>query len=180
MNQQLLQELKTYIEKNLIKQSIVSESGIFYERQVPYEVEEPFQKFHRYKCTPSEEELKDYIRKTKREETFSSRLLKYIDMMGLKDAEIYKRACIDRRHFSKIRCDKNYRPKKLTAVALCLALELDAAKTDDMLELAGYSLSNSDTGDLVIKFCIEKGIYNLIDVNEALDYFGQKGIGVVG
>ena len=48
-----------------------------------------------------------------------------------------------------------------------------------MLELAGYSLSNSDTGDLVIKFCIEKEIYDLIDVNEALDYFGQKGIGVV-
>ena len=46
--------------------------------------------------------------------------------------------------------------------------------------MAGYSLSNSDTGDLVVKFCIERKIYDLIEVNEALDYFGQKLLGVVG
>ena len=70
--------------------------------------------------------------------------------------------------------------KKATAVALCLALKLELGQVDELLELAGYSLSLSDTGDLVVKFCIEKGIFDLVNVNEALDYFGVKGLGVVG
>ncbi len=129
---------------------------------------------------PVEEDIEEYIRKLRSEDTFSTRLLKYIDLTGLSDADIYKRAGIDRRHFSKIRCDRGYKPKKATALALCLALRLDQEKTGELLSLAGYSLSNSDTGDLVVKFCIERGIYDLIDVNEALDYFGQKSIGVLG
>lgn len=124
-----------------------------------------------------EQDLEDYIRKQKSKETFSMKLLQYIDLTGLTDAEIYRRAGIDRRHFSKIRCDKEYRPKKTTVLALCLALKLDKNETEELLSLAGYSLSNGDTGDLVVKFCIERGIYDLMEVNEALDYFGQKVIG---
>ena len=127
-----------------------------------------------------EDELEDYINKKKSKETFSTKLLKYIDRSELSDAEIYKKAGIDRRHFSKIRCDKYYQPKKVTAIALCMALQLSIEETTELLQIAGYSLSNSDTGDLVVKFCIEKGIYNLIEVNEALNYFGQKLLGVVG
>jgi hypothetical protein len=127
-----------------------------------------------------EEELEDYIRKEKSGETFSTKLLQYIDISDLSDAKIYKRAGIDRRHFSKIRCDKYYKPKKATAIALCMALQLTIEETVELLKIAGYSLSNSDTGDLVVKFCIEKGIYNLIEVNEALDYFGQRLLGIVG
>lgn len=128
---------------------------------------------------PEEGELEDYINKEKSKETFSTKLLHYIDGSGLSDAVIYKRAGIDRRHFSKIRCDKHYRPKKATAIALCMALQLTIEETVEMLQMAGYSLSYSDTGDLVVKFCIEKRIYNLIEVNEALDYFGQNLLGVV-
>jgi hypothetical protein len=127
-----------------------------------------------------ETELEDYINKEKVNETFSSKLLYYIDRSMLSDSEIYKRAGIDRRHFSKIRCDRHYQPKKATAIALCIALELNLDETKQLLGMAGYSLSSSDTGDLVVKFCIERGIYNLNEVNEALDYFGQKLIGVVG
>ncbi|NLL00836.1 MAG: hypothetical protein GX271_09280 [Clostridiales bacterium] len=128
----------------------------------------------------SEDELEEYISKKKSEDTFTTKLLKYIDKSSLSDSEIYKKAGIDRRHFSKIRCDKYYRPKKTTAIALCVALELNIEETMELLGLAGYSLSNSDTGDLVVKFCIERKIYDLIEVNEALDYFGQKLLGVVG
>jgi hypothetical protein len=127
-----------------------------------------------------ETDIEEYIRKTRSEETFSTKLLKYIDRTGLPDSEVYKRAGIDRRHFSKIRCDKNYRPRKATAVALCLALELELSQVEELLELAGYSFSNSDTGDLIVKFCIKKGKYDLMDVNEALVYFGVKAIGAVG
>jgi hypothetical protein len=104
-------------------------------------------------------------------------LLKYIDQTGLADAEIYKRAGIDRRHFSKIRCDKEYRPKKSTVVSLCLALMLEIEQVEELLKLAGYSLSNSDTGDLIVKFCIEKRMYDLMDVNYALEYFGVRALG---
>lgn len=126
-----------------------------------------------------EDELEDYIKKVKSKETFSTKILQYIDKLKLSDAKIYKRAGIDRRHFSKIRCDKYYQPKKATAIALCMALQLTIDETIDLLGMAGYSLSSSDTGDLVIKFCIERGIYDLIEVNEALDYFGQKLLGVL-
>lgn len=126
-----------------------------------------------------EDQLEDYIKKERNKETFSTKLLQYIDKSKLSDARIYKRAGIDRRHFSKIRCDKYYQPKKATAIALCMALQLTIDETVDLLGMAGYSLSSSDTGDLVVKFCIERGIYDLIEVNEALDYFGQKLLGVV-
>ncbi|HPU63035.1 MAG TPA: hypothetical protein PK304_02670 [Mobilitalea sp.] len=125
-------------------------------------------------------ELEKYINQEKSEDTFSTKLLNYIDRSGLTDAEIYKKAGIDRRHFSKIRCDKYYSPKKSTAIALCMALELNLEETQELLRLAGYSLSNSDTADLVVKFFIERNIYDLKAVNEALDYFGQKLLGGVG
>ncbi len=132
--------------------------------------------------TPSriQPDIEEYIRNKKNEETFSSKLLKYIDLAGLPDSEVYKKAGIDRRHFSKIRCDKDYQPKKLTVVALSLALELQLEQVEELLKLAGYSLTNSDTGDLIVKFCIEKGRYDLMEVNEALEYFGMKAMGVVG
>ena len=125
------------------------------------------------------EDIEDYIEDSKNKESFGTMLMKYIDETGLPDAEIYKSAGIDRRHFSKIRCDKDYRPKKSTALALCLALRLDVEKASEMLALAGYSLSSSDTGDLVVKFCFEKGIYDLIEVNEVLNYFGVKAISML-
>lgn len=131
-------------------------------------------------CRADEEELEEYINKAKTDDTFSTKLLRYIDRSGLKDAEIYKKAGIDRRHFSKIRCDKYYQPRKTTAISLCIALELTLEETEELLQLAGYSLSNSDIGDLVVKFYIERKIYDLTAVNEALDYFGQRLLGVVG
>lgn len=131
-------------------------------------------------CVHASHNIEDYIKRNKNDETFSTLLLKHIDRLGVSDADIYKAAGIDRRHFSKIRNNRDYRPKKQTALSLCLALKLDKQQTDELLELAGYSLSTSETADLIIMFCIEKGIYDLMDVNEALDYFGQKALGVTG
>lgn len=115
-------------------------------------------------------EIDDFIN-TRRRPSFSQVLLDMIDKKGATDVEIYKKAGLDRRHFSKIRSNPDYRPRKTTVVALALALELDKKETDTLLAAAGYSLSESDTFDLVIQFCLLKGIYNIQDVNEALDYF---------
>lgn len=121
--------------------------------------------------------IEDYIKNNKSFETFSTRLLKYIDELGVIDTTIYKAAGIDRRHFSKIRSNRDYKPSKPTVISLCLALNLSPDKADDLLKLAGYSLSCSETADLVVMFCIEKGIFNLMEVNEALEYFGQRTLG---
>jgi hypothetical protein len=118
-------------------------------------------------------ELEDFIN-TNRKSTFAQVLFKQIDTKGHTDSEIYKKARIDRRLFSKIRSSPNYRPGKSTAIALALALELNKEETEELLSSAGFSLSDSDTFDLVIQFCLEKRIYDLDEVNQALDYFSIK------
>ncbi|WP_379970931.1 hypothetical protein [Ectobacillus sp. sgz5001026] len=118
-------------------------------------------------------ELEDYINK-KRMPTFNEVLFSFIDNKGTSDTEIYKKAWIDRRHFSKIRSNPDYNIGKNTAIALALALELDEEEIDSLLSAAGYSLSDSDTFDLVIQFCVEKQIYDIHHVNQALDYIGLK------
>jgi len=107
-----------------------------------------------------------------REKLFTEQLFAFIDRTGKQDSEIYKKALIDRRLFSKIRSNKDYIPAKKTVIALCLALELNRAEADTLLSSAGYSLSRADDYDLVIAFCIEKKIFNFFDINEALNHFG--------
>lgn len=106
--------------------------------------------------------------------TFQQNLFSIIDSRGIKDSAVYKKADIDRRLFSKIRADVDYHPSKPTAIKLCLALELGIIEAERLLETAGYCLSLSDTADLVVRYCIEHKTFSLIEVNEALDYFGQE------
>ncbi len=117
------------------------------------------------------DEAEEYLY-SHRDKTFAEQLFEFIDRTGKHDSEIYKRAYIDRRLFSKIRSNKNYVPAKKTVIALCLALKLDRHDTDLLLSAAGYSLSRSDDYDLVIAFCIEKKLYDFYDINDALAHFG--------
>jgi len=173
MNKQLLLELNLYIKKTRTEDILIRESGEKYGEAIPAKSDKKVLK-------REAKELDNYINNEKSEETFAVKLMHHIDKKGVADAEIYKKAGLDRRHFSKIRCDKYYRPKKTTVIALCIALELNLNETEKMLQLAGYSFSNSDISDLVVKFFIERKIYDLTAVNEALDYYGQKLLGVVG
>lgn len=111
--------------------------------------------------------------------TFQEKLFSFIDDKELKDSDVYKKAGIDRRLFSKIRCNKKYHPSKGTAIALALALELSKQETNDLLISAGYFLSKSSTFDLIIHYFIEHRIYDLNDLNIALDYFSLEPIGSV-
>ena len=113
----------------------------------------------------------EYIR-INRDLFFVQQLLGLIDKSGKKDSDIYKKAGIDRRLFSKIRSNKEYTPAKKTVIALCLALELPRPDADLLMSSAGYSLSRADDFDLVIAFCIEKKEYDFLHINEALDHFG--------
>ena len=110
-------------------------------------------------------------------ETFSEMLLRTIDEKGLVDSEVYKKAHVDRKLFSKIRNDREYRPSKSTVVAFALALELDLDETQDLLLRAGFALSPSNKSDVIIQFFITEGIHDLLQVNEALYAFHQPILG---
>ena len=108
---------------------------------------------------------------------FTETLLKLIDESGKKDSEIYKKANLSKQHFSKIRNNPNYKPTKSTAIALALALELDLNATKDLIGRAGYALTNSSKFDLIIRYFIEQGNYNVVEINLALFEFDQPLLG---
>ena len=107
------------------------------------------------------------------EETFSQRLLRMIDERGMTDSEAYTKAYVDRRHFSKIRKDINYVPNKKTVLAFTIALELSLDEAKDLLASAGYALSRSSKTDIIVAYFLQNKIYDMFEINDVLDAYGQ-------
>lgn len=110
-------------------------------------------------------------------DTFQKRLFQLIDARGLDDVTVYKRANIDRKVFSSIRCKKDYHPAKKTAVALAVALRLSMQETAELLACGGLALSPSEPFDLIITYCIQQGIYDIFEINAVLFRYGQPLLG---
>jgi hypothetical protein len=162
LGKEMLMDLESYVQNHLDRAEVVCKSA------------EPFIESEKYIVEEIQQgELEDFI-ETHRKPTLNQVLFRFIDQVGARDSEVYNKAGIDRKHFSKIRTNPTYRPRKNTVIALAFALELDFEDTDELLSAAGYSLSDSETYDLVIRFCLEKNIYDLDSVNQALDYFSLK------
>ncbi len=116
--------------------------------------------------------IRDLLRRHER--TFQEQLLYLIDQKGMSDVEVYKRANLDRKLFSKIRSNKNYTPKKKTALALAVALQLDIDETKDLLSRASLALSPSSAFDLIVEYCIINGKYSIFEINSILFEYDQQ------
>lgn len=112
------------------------------------------------------------------DKTFQQYLFMLIDRRGLTDPEVYKKANIDRKHFSKIRSNVDYTPSKKTALALAIALELSLDETRDLLSRAGLALSPSMISDRIIEYCIETSNYDIYEINCILFKYDQPTLGV--
>jgi O-acetyl-ADP-ribose deacetylase (regulator of RNase III) len=108
---------------------------------------------------------------------FSETLLHLIDRTGKKDSEVYNKANVDRKLFSKIRNNMDYKPSKATALAFAFALELDIDETKDFIGRAGFALSHSSKFDVIVEYFLVYRNYDVFELNEVLFAFDQPLIG---
>ena len=111
------------------------------------------------------------------EQSFSTALMQLIESKGIDHVEVYKRANIDRKLFSKIRTQHEYIPSKKTIIALALALELSLDETQKLLEKAGFTLSRSILSDVIIEYFITQGKYDIFEINSVLFAYNQPTFG---
>ena len=186
LSKDLIQSIASYIDQNYVDSCEKMAYGVAEEirlnrirRRRDMEICESAVLRESLPCTPmaapKAASLEDMLKQA--DAGFTETLLKLIDQTGKKDSEIYKKALLTKQHFSKIRNNPNYKPTKPTAIALALALELDLEATKDLIGRAGYALTNSSKFDLIIRYFIEQGNYNVVEINIALYEFDQILIG---
>ena len=121
--------------------------------------------------------LHEYLKQ--RDQSFQEMLFDLIDRSGMTDVECYKKANVDKRIFSKIKGNKDYRPSKQTAIAFAISLQLDLDETQALLATVGFTLSRSTVFDKIIRYFIQTGNYDVFEINEALFEFDQNLLGSV-
>lgn len=105
-------------------------------------------------------------------DSFSQYLLYLIEQKGMENADVYKRAIVDKKVFSKIKNNPQYHPQKMTALCLCIGARLNLDESRDLLARAGYALSPCDKTDIIFSYFIEHGIYDMIDLDIQLEEHG--------
>lgn len=176
VSEQLMGKVASYIDENYIDTHELGRRKLLdVEKQSLAEANAPVFASLPQAMESSADSLEDLVDNL--DEPFSDTLLKLIDRKGKTDVEVYKRANIDRKLFSKIRSIKGYTPKKPTILALAIALELSIDETDDLLERAGYALSHASKFDVIVEYFIVSKKYNIFEINEVLFKFDQPLLG---
>ena len=187
LSEKLFHSVKSYIDENYVYATELEEYGVkgtsanrqkLTERRYSRKIEALKDA---YDCSATEclmssksapRKLEDLINEV--DETFSEMLLRLIDQKGLKDPYVYKKANIDRKLFSKIRNNKDYKPTKETALAFAIALELSLDETLDFIGRAGFTLSHSSKFDIIIEYFLLEENYDIFEINDVLFAFGQN------
>ena len=177
MNEDLLKNVDNYIEKNYWYSEWRQEIG---KHPIKYSIriaDEPDEEKVQESWTQRLKKRFDYILANMKEDTFSQRLWKLIKEKEISDVEVYKKANLDRRLFSKIRNEKSYKPSKGTAIALGMALELNEDEFEDLLKRAGFALSGGNKEDVIVNYFIEQRIYDISVINDVLVHYGFPTLG---
>ena len=127
-------------------------------------------------CEEKSQSLEDALRAM--DKGFAETLFDYIDAKGMDDVDCYKRANIDRKTFSRIKCSKTYKPSKVTVLSFAIALRLNLEETDHLLNTVGMSLSRSSKFDVIVEYFIRNEKYDINEINETLFAFDQLLLGV--
>lgn len=169
LSEKLFQGVASYIDENYVDHHIIRENRRREVREASMAMPYPAM------AAPKAMSLAEMLKQE--DAGFTETLLKLIDKAGKKDSEVYKKANLSKQHFSKIRNNPHYKPTKPTAIALALALELDLDATKDLIGRAGYALTNSSKFDLIIRYFIEQGNYNVVEINCVLFEHDQSLLG---
>ncbi len=171
VSRELMGEVASYIDENYVMAHTNRYRELLAVERLSLDACAP----HSSKPLPKEKPLDDLIDNL--DEPFNVTLLRLIDASGKTDAEVYKKANIDRKLFSKIKNGKKYMPSKRTAIAFAIALELNLEETEDLLERAGYALSHSQVFDVIVEYFIISGKYDIFEINEVLFQYDQPLLG---
>lgn len=169
LSEKLFKSVSSYIDANYVSDKMNLEYGTSKVRRRNYE--DMLLHESSYEITSKMPNLDGMLNNLDR--GFSENLLDLIDRTGKKDSEIYKKANVDRKLFSKIRNNADYRPSKTTAIAFAIALELNMDETNDLLSKAGFALSQSSKFDVIVKYFIENKKYDIFELNSVLFEFDQ-------